>query len=388
MAMPTKNTKLMNAVELISEQGFAGMAEAMQILMNEAMLIERNRHLNAEPYERSESRQDYANGFKPKQLKTQLGELNLNVPQVRKGDFYPSFLEKGLRSERSLKLALAEMYIQGVSTRKVNEILEELCGLNISSSEVSRAAKLLDEELQSFRERKLGQYVYLVLDARYEKVRQGGCVQDSAVLVAFGVGIDGKREVLGVSVALSEAEVHWRAFLESLTKRGLHGLKCIVSDAHSGLKRGLQAVFGSIPWQRCQFHLQQNAQSYVTKRSKKSQVAQSIKAIFNAENQDEAKRLLELSAQKYEAEMPQLAKWMRENLPEGFTAFYLPQTHQRLMRTSNMAERVNQEIKRRTRVARIFPNVASCERLVTAVLMEISEQWMAGKTYLTMSNEN
>lgn len=387
MAMPTKNNKLMNAVELISEQGFAGMAEAMQILLNEAMVIERSRHLQAEPYERIETRQDYANGFKPKQLKTQLGELSLSVPQVRQGDFYPSFLEKGLRSERSLKLALAEMYIQGVSTRKVNEILEELCGLNISSSEVSRAAKLLDDELQSFRERRLGKYVYLILDARYEKVRQGGCVQDSALLIAFGVGEDGKREVLGVSVALSEAEVHWRKFLEFLVARGLHGLKCIVSDAHSGLRASLQAVLGSIPWQRCQFHLQQNAQAYVTKKTKKSAVAQSIKAIFNAENRPEAERLLELSAKKYEQEMPQLAKWMREALPEGLTIFSLPQGHQRRMRTSNMAERVNQEIKRRTRVARIFPNVASCERLVTAVLMEISEQWLAEKTYLTMNDE-
>jgi len=387
MAMPTKNNKLMNAVELISEQGFAGMAEAMQILLNEAMVIERSRHLQAEPYERIETRQDYANGFKPKQLKTQLGELSLSVPQVRQGDFYPSFLEKGLRSERSLKLALAEMYIQGVSTRKVNEILEELCGLNISSSEVSRAAKLLDDELQSFRERRLGKYVYLILDARYEKVRQGGCVQDSALLIAFGVGEDGKREVLGVSVALSEAEVHWRKFLEFLVARGLHGLKCIVSDAHSGLRASLQAVLGSIPWQRCQFHLQQNAQAYVTKKTKKSAVAQSIKAIFNAENRPEAERLLELSAKKYEQEMPQLAKWMREALPEGLTIFSLPQGHQRRIRTSNMAERVNQEIKRRTRVARIFPNVASCERLVTAVLMEISEQWLAEKTYLTMNDE-
>ena len=318
MAMPTKNNKLMNAVELISEQGFAGMAEAMQILLNEAMVIERSRHLQAEPYERIETRQDYANGFKPKQLKTQLGELSLSVPQVRQGDFYPSFLEKGLRSERSLKLALAEMYIQGVSTRKVNEILEELCGLNISSSEVSRAAKLLDDELQSFRERRLGKYVYLILDARYEKVRQGGCVQDSALLIAFGVGEDGKREVLGVSVALSEAEVHWRKFLEFLVARGLHGLKCIVSDAHSGLRASLQAVLGSIPWQRCQFHLQQHAQAYVTKKTKKSAVAQSIKAIFNAENRPEAERLLELSAKKYEQEMPQLAKWMRDDLDPFF----------------------------------------------------------------------
>src|SRR5579871_5015530 len=187
MAMHVENNKLSEAVKLIAEQGFGGMAEAMQILLNEAMLIERTRHLQALPYERNPLRQDYANGFKPKQLKTQLGELSLNVPQVREGEFYPSFLEKGIRSERALKLALAEMYVQGVSTRKVNAVLQELCGLEISSTEVSRAAKLLDEELSNWKKRPLNKYHYIFLDARYEKVRESGCVIDCAILIAYGV---------------------------------------------------------------------------------------------------------------------------------------------------------------------------------------------------------
>ena len=224
MAMQVKNSKLLEAVELISEKGFEGMLEAMQVLLNEAMIIERSRYLQLAPYERSEAREDYANGFKPKQIKTKLGEMELSVPQVRSCQFYPSFLQKGIRSEHALRLALAEMYIQGVSTRKVNAILQELCGLEITSTEVSRATKLLDEELAQWKERPLGQYVYLYLDARYEKVRQGGCIIDSAVLIAYGIAPNGKREILGATVSLSEAEVHWRQFLESLAKRGLYPL--------------------------------------------------------------------------------------------------------------------------------------------------------------------
>ena len=294
MAMQVKNSKLLEAVELISEKGFEGMLEAMQVLLNEAMIIERSRYLQLAPYERSEAREDYANGFKPKQIKTKLGEMELSVPQVRSCQFYPSFLQKGIRSEHALRLALAEMYIQGVSTRKVNAILQELCGLEITSTEVSRATKLLDEELAQWKERPLGQYVYLYLDARYEKVRQGGCIIDSAVLIAYGIAPNGKREILGATVSLSEAEVHWRQFLESLAKRGLYGLRLIISDAHIGLKSALKAVFTSIPWQRCQFHLQQNAQAYVTKANRKREVAESIRAIFNAENLVEAERLLNL----------------------------------------------------------------------------------------------
>lgn len=384
MAMHVENIKISEAVELIAEKGFSGMAEAMQILINQAMLVERAHYLQLAPYERSEVRQDYANGFKPKQLKTRIGELLLQVPQVRSSEFYPSFLEKGIRSERALKLALAEMYVKGVSTRKVNDILEELCGLQISSTDVSRATKLLDEELTQWKQRPLGKYIYLYVDARYEKVRQGGNVMDSAVLIAYGINEHGKREILGVSVSLSEAEIHWRAFLESLSLRGLHGLQLIVSDAHTGLKAARKAVFPSVPWQRCQFHLQQNAQSYVTKFSRKKEVAETIRAIFNAENMIEAERLLKLAVEKYKNDMPKLSAWMQENITEGLTIFNFTAEHRRRLRTSNIAERVNEEIRRRTKVARIFPNPESCERLITAIVMEISEGWIAGKVYLNV----
>lgn len=382
MAMRVNDSKISEAVELISEKGFAGMAEVMQILFNEAMRIERNRYLCVEPYERSEKRQDYSNGFKPKQLKTKLGEFTVQVPQVRSAEFYPSFLEKGVRSERALKLALAEMYVQGVSTRNVEPILQALCGLQVSSTEVSRAAKLVDEELLKWKTRSLGKYRFLFFDARYEKVRQEGCVIDSAILIAYGVNLQGKREIIGISVSLSEAEIHWRTFLESLITRGLYGVELIVSDAHSGLKAALKAVFPSVPWQRCQFHLQQNAQSYVSKQSRKREVAETIRAIFNAENKVEAERLLKLAITKYQPDMPALVRWMEENIPEGLTVFHFPCEYRRRLRTSNLAERVNEEIRRRTRVVRIFPNVASCERLIGAIVMEISEDWIAGNVYL------
>lgn len=385
MAVRVDDTKISDAVELVAEKGFAGMAEAMQILFNEAMLIERNRYLGVNPYERSEERQDYANGFKPKQLKTRLGELSLQVPQVRSSEFYPSFLEKGVRSERALKIALAEMYVQGVSTRKVEAVLEQLCGLQVTSMEVSRASKLLDEELIKWKTRPLGKYRFIFVDARYEKIRQSGCVIDSAVLVAYGVNEQSKREIIGISVSLSEAEIHWRDFLESLLTRGLHGVELIISDAHSGLKAALRAVFPSVPWQRCQFHLQQNAQSYVTKQTRKREVAETIRAIFNAENKSEAERLLNLAVAKYEKDMPQLSKWMEENIAEGLTVFQFAVENRRRLRTSNIAERVNEEIRRRTKVVRIFPNVESCERLVGAIVMEISEEWVAGKIYLNVN---
>jgi transposase-like protein len=221
MTAVIEDNKLSSITEMISSEGMDGLGNAVAMLINEAMLIERTRHLNASQYERTDSRTGYANGFKSKLLNTRLGALELSVPQVREGDFYPSFLEKGLRSERALKLSLAEMYIQGVSTRKVNAILEQLCGLKVTSTEVSRATKLLDAEFLQWRTRALGQFSYLILDARYEKVRQSGSVVDSAVLVAYGVDVKGMRHVLGVSVSLSEAEVHWRAFLESLSTRGL-----------------------------------------------------------------------------------------------------------------------------------------------------------------------
>jgi len=250
------------AMELLIENGFDGMADVIKILLNEAMKIEREQALSAGRYQRTAERKGYANGFKPKTVDTRVGRITVDVPQVRGDvDFYPSALEKGCRSEKALKVAVAEMYIKGVSTRKVTKILEEMCGLNISSTQVSRVAGMLDEELGKWRNRELGEYPYLVLDAHYEKVRQNASVQSCAVFTAIGIDTDGRREIIGVSVSLSEAEVHWREFLKSLLNRGLHGVRLITSDAHSGLKAARQSLFNGVRWQRCQFHLQQNAQA-------------------------------------------------------------------------------------------------------------------------------
>ncbi len=370
----------------IADGGLAALPDAIRLLINAAMLLERQKFIGAGPYERSAERQAHANGFKDKTLQTRLGALTVAVPQVREGGFYPQSLEKGVRSERALKLALAEMYVQGVSTRKVAAITEQLCGFEVSSAQVSRAAAELDAVLAAWRTRPLGEYRYVYLDARYEKVRQDGQVRDAAVLIASGVDAAGKRAVLGVSVALSEQEVHWRTFLQSLVERGLRGVQLIISDAHGGLLAARRAVFGGVPWQRCQFHLQQNAQAYVPRQELKVEVAAAIRAIFQAPSLQEAKRLLGETVQGYRAVAPKLATWMEENLVEGLMVFAFPPAHWRLIRTTNGLERLNQEVRRRTRVARLFPNEGACLRLVTAVVMEISEEWETGKAYLTFDS--
>jgi len=363
--------------------------EALRLLLNAAMLLERQHHLRAEPFERTEARNGHANGFKDKRYQTRLGELDLRVPQVRNSaePFYPRSLEKGLRSERALKLALAEMYVQGVSTRKVAAITEQLCGFEVTSTQVSRAAAELDAHLSAWRERPLGETPYLILDARYEKVRQGGVVRSAAVLIALGVGLDGRRRILGVSVALSEQEVHWRAFLKSLVERGLSGVRLSVSDDHEGLKAARQAVFGSVPWQRCQFHLQfhlqQNAQAHMPKQEMKGEVAADLRAIFSASDRQAAEGLLRALVARYQSSAPKLSAWLEASVPEALTVFAVPAAHRRLLRTTNTLERVNKEVKRRTRVASLFPSEASCLRLVSAVLMEISDEGEAGKAYLT-----
>jgi transposase-like protein len=312
--------------------------------------------------------------------------LNLQVPQTRDTDFYPSALERGERSERALKLAVAEMYVQGVSTRKVAEITQELCGLEVSSTQVSRAAQLLDEELESWRTRSLETVPYLILDARYEKVRHAGSLRDCAVLIAIGILPDGRRSVLGVSVSLSEAEVHWRTFLKSLIDRGLHGVEMIVSDDHSGLKQARKACFPGVAWQRCQFHLAQNALHYAPKVTMRVEVSQDLRNVFNAPDRHEADRLLGQMVSKYQGSAPELSAWLEANVPEGLTVFELPSSLRRRLRTTNMLERLNQEIKRRTRVATLFPNEASLLRLVSAILSEFSDEWETGKVYLTVPN--
>jgi transposase-like protein len=373
-------------LEQLAKQGLEGLPDLVRVLVNQAMRIERENYLHAKPYERSEDRQGHANGYKPKTVKTRVGEVTFDIPQVREGGFYPNSLEKGIRSERALLLTLAEMYVQGVSTRKVAAITEKLCGTQINASQVSRAAQLLDEELETWRNRPLGEIVYLYLDARYEKVRQAGNVRDAAILMASGVKSDGKRSILGVSVSLSEAETHWRAFLEGLVKRGLHGVQLIISDDHAGMEAARKAIFTGIPWQRCQFHLQQNAGQYVPKKDMRREVAEDIRTIFNAPDRETAEIYLKKAIEKYSVIAPKLADWMEVNVPEGFTVFAFPKEYQRRLRTSNYMERLSQEIKRRTRIVRVFPNEPACLRLVSAILMEIGEEWEFGRLYLNLES--
>jgi len=388
MAHQNNDNKMNIVMELLTENGFEGFADVLRILLNEAMKIERGYALGAGLYERTDSRRGYANGYKPKTVDTRIGRLNVAVPQVRGDvDFYPSALERGCRSERALKLAIAEMYVKGISTRRVTDVLEKMCGLEISSTQVSQVAKLLDEQLEKWRSRLLGEYPYLVLDAHYEKVRKNGSVVSCAVFTAIGIDTDGKREILGVSVSLSEAETHWRGFLKSLKKRGLSGVKFVSSDDHDGLKTALNAEFTGVIWQRCQCHLQRNAVKYVPKVSMRNQVTEDLRDIFNAKDRTSAEERLQKCIEKYSKSAPQLAEWIEDNIPEGLGVFALPCEHRKRMRTTNMLERLHEELKRRTRVARLFPNEASLLRLVSAIEMEISEDWIASKRYLDMNVE-
>ncbi len=384
MTRQEHGTALQQVVELVAAEGTEAMAQAFATVLEIGMKLERERVLGAKAYERTEQRRGWGNGYKPKTLQTRVGEITVQVPKARGIEFYPSALEKGVRSERALKLAIAEMYVKGVSTRKVTAVVEQLCGLEVSSMQVSRAAAELDTELEAWRNRALGQVSYLVLDARYEKVRHGGAVVDCAILTAIGVLPDGRRSILGTSCSLSEAEVHWRQFLQSLMERGMHGVRFIVSDYHQGLRAAREALLPGVPWQRCQFHLAQNAMAYVPRVAMRSEVAQELRTIFNAADREEAQRRLDLMVGKYQDSAPKLAEWLETNIPQGLEVFVLPPGHRRRLRTINALENLNKQIKRRTRVATLFPNEASVLRLVSAVLCEIDEEWETGRLYLNM----
>lgn len=386
-----KSTATEGVMELLEKHGIEGFAKAMALVWNEALKKEREKFLGASAYERSESRIGHANGFKRKVVHSRAGALELEVPQVRgigseTLNFYPPSLERGSRSERALKAAVAEMYIQGVSTRRVAKITRELCGLEVSSTQVSRLTQLLDEELKQWRERPLEQMPYMIFDARYDKVRHGGAVVDCAVLIAVGVRPNGKRTVLGVSVSLSEAEVHWRTFLEGLQSRGLQGVRYVVSDDHPGLKAALRACFPGVLWQRCQCHLQRNASAYVPRKEDRGPVAEDLRSIFHGSDREDAERKLEEVVQKWRPKAPRLADWMENNIPDGLNVLALPPAHRRRMATTNTAENLNKQIKHRTRVAQLFPNEAALLRLATAVLVEISDEWETEKTYLRFEN--
>lgn len=376
-----------DSINLLLEHGLAaGLPLIAEMIINKAMLIERSLHLRADPYERSDARNGYANGLKDRGFQSSVGKLALRVPQTRESDkpYRPSMLESGSRSDRALKVAIAEMYLQGVSTRRVTKVMEKLCGFEVSSTQVSRLTAELDETFELWRARALPEIAHLIIDATYIKVRIGGSVQDCAVFTAIGVRRDNaKRMILGVSCALSEAEVHWRSFLVSLKERGIGIPDSVTSDAHEGIRAALKAVFNATPWQRCQFHLQQNAQAYVPKLDMRKPVAADIRSVFNADTRAHADLRLDDLVEKYAKSAPELSNWMQTAIPEGLQVFNLPEHKRKRLRTSNAAETLNTQIKRRTKVAGLFPNTDSILRLVTAILIEISEEWETGKAYLS-----
>jgi len=378
------------AIETMMEQlianGSEDMASVFAGLFDLAMRIERERFLGAEHYERTPLRHGYANGTKPKRLDTPAGTMTVRVPKTAGHDepFYPQSLERGRRSTRAVMLAVAEMYVKGVSTRDAEAVMKEFGIESLSSSQVSRAAKLLDDELEAWRTRPLGEIRYLIVDARYEKVREGGVVRDAAVLSAIGIGPDERRRVLGVSCTVSEAEIHWRAFLESLLERGMRGVQFVVSDDHAGLRAARKAVLTGATWQRCQFHLAQNAIHHAPSLAIRKRIGAELRLIWNAPNLETATENLRRLVETYRDKSSKLAAWLEGNIPEGLAVFTLPEHHRRRLRTSNPIERaVQQEIQRRTQKVRVFPNEDSLERLVSAVLVEIDDKWaVADKAYI------
>jgi transposase-like protein len=388
MTLELDTTSSERVMEALSEHGLDGISKVLATLLNETMKAERSMALGAKPYERSEERKGYANGFKPKTMLTRYGKLELQIPQARGLSFYPKSLEKGCRSEKALKLAIAEMYVKGVSTRRVAAITEELCGHKISSNQVSKISKILDKEVQDFKNRRLEYFPYVYLDARYERVRVGGLTRDCAVLIAIGINHEGKREVLGFSVSLSEAQTHWTEFLKSLVKRKLYGVEYIVSDDHKGLRNAILEVFSHAKWQRCQFHYAQNAQHYAGSKAMKPEIAQAIRDIFNSGNIDDARRKASEVVEQFEHTNPAFAHWLDDSIEETFSVYEIPRKYRIKLRTVNPLENLNREIKRRTRLVSVFPNTLAAERLIGAILMEKHDDWLADTScYINMDDK-
>ena len=388
--MTTNDTTIARLLEQLIAEGPQAIREVTTTLMNVAMSLEREQFLGAGRYERGPERRGYANGYKPKRIDTTAGTLHLDIPKTSGSaePFYPQSLERGRRSCRAVMLAAAEMYVKGVSTRAVEKVLKEFGIEGLSSTQVSRAAKLLDEDLEAWRRRPLGRFRYVFLDARYEKTREHGVADDCAVLTAIGVDDLGRRRVLGVSIKVSEAEVHWRAFLESLVARGLQGVAFITSDDHAGLKAARKAVLPGARWQRCQFHIAQNAIHHAPNLSVRNIIGEELRQVWNASTLEAAEAELKALIVCYRKDAPKLANWLETAVPEGLAVFKLPKEHRRRLRTSNPIERsIQQELKRRTQKIRVFPNEASLERLATAILVEIDETWTASlQPYVNWNN--
>jgi len=381
----TKNSSEELLSELIKNQGDNLMGEILRLGLQQLMELDRDEHIGVGSYERGEDRRSQRNGYKSRQLYTRIGTLNLRVPQTRDGEFYPSILERYQRSEKALVLALAEAYIQGVSTRKMKMITEQLMGREFSSTSISRFSARLDAELDHWRNRSLDMdFPYVVIDARYENCRVHERVIDIAVLIAIGIDSDGYRHVLGIDTAWGETNDSWDRFIGGLKQRGLKGVRLFTSDDHPGIHPAIKKHFPGSVWQRCQFHFTRNALDLVPK-SKREDLRDRLREAWDQKTYKKAKEKLDKISEDYQDKYPDLAELISEHGWETLGVYdAAPVAHHKRLRTTNMIERINQELKRRSKVVRIFPNTSSCRRLYSALLKEWHEDWVDGRKYLDM----
>ena len=353
--------------------------------VQETLEAEMNDTLSARKGERTSERIGYRSGYYSRTLITRVGKLELRVPQDRQGRFSTEAFERYQRSEKALVSALAEMYVQGVSTRKVKAITEELCGHEFSASAVSSVVKRLDEQLSQFANRQLEEgFAYLILDARYEKIRESGSIRSRAVLVAIGIDWDGRRQVLGVDLANRESTGSWKEFLLSLRQRGLKGVEMVVSDDHAGLRKAIAEVLPEAIWQRCYVHFLRNAVDYLPRKGD-DDCLRELRWLYDRRDLNEARKDLASWLQRWQEKYPRLCAWVEDNIEETLSFYSLPHGHHKHLKSTNMLERLNEEIKRRTRVVRIFPNAPSCLRLIRALAVETHENWIEAHRYLDMN---
>lgn len=371
--------------ELLTQSG-EGLREIVRSVMQAMLEAEMDDALGASKSERTETRLGYRSGYYSRTLVTRVGKLELRVPQDRNGRFSTELFERYQRSEQALVATLAEMYVQGVSTRKVKAITEELCGHSVSASAISAINKRLDASLAAFAGRQLAEpFPYLILDARYEKVREGGIVSSQAVLIAIGIDWDGRRQILAVEMANRESRSSWKDLLLGMRKRGLHGVEFIVADDHAGLRAAVREVLPEAAFQRCYVHFLRNALDHLPRKAD-DDCLQELRWLYDRRSVEEARRDLAVWIAKWSGRYPKLVAWAEEAIEETLTFYRLPRRHHKHLKSTNMLERLNEEIRRRTYVVRIFPNSDSCRRLVRALAVETHENWLEAHRYLNMDD--
>ena len=364
-----------------------GMAKLVERVLNKVLEAEVAEQLQAKPYERCEERQGYRNGYRERGLKTRVGALKLAVPRTRDGHFSTELFSRYQRSEQALVLALMEMVINGVSTRKVKRVTEELCGIGFSKSTVSELCKALDPVVTDWNERELNEkaYPFVVVDAMYIKIRKEGRVHSQGALIAIGVNEEGYREILGLKIGDSESEATWSDFLVWLKGRGLKGIELITSDDHGGLVKAIRRHMQGVSWQRCQTHFKRNILDSCPK-ALQGELKARLKLLFDAPDMITARKLLTGVLADFSEKAPKAMQCLESGFDDATAVMALPAPYRKRLRSTNILERLNQEVRRRERVIRIFPNRESAMRLLGALLMEQDEIWSTGRLYFNMEH--